>query len=95
MQAWIFLSTIFYYCTRFEDLRIRRETKSKNLYKDGARKTDKSKSALNDKTACLLFVATLRVAKDTEIQLEALSRPIQLCKCREIIITKLMSFAPK
>ncbi|CAI8035638.1 hypothetical protein GBAR_LOCUS19968 [Geodia barretti] len=63
----------------FEDLRIRRETKSKNYSKEGGRKADKAKSARNDKTACLRFVATLQLAPDREIKVQVLSKPIQLC----------------
>lgn len=65
---------------RFEDLRIRRETKSKNYAKEGGRKADKAKGARNDKTACLLFTATLQLSPDKEIELSVLSKPIQLCK---------------
>lgn len=65
---------------RFEDLRIRRETKSKNYSKEGGRKADKTKSARNDKTACLCFTATLQLAPNQEITLQVLSKPIQLCK---------------
>ena len=66
---------------RFEDLRIRRETKSKNYNKDGgARKADKTKNARNDKTARLLFIATLQLSPAHEIELSVLSNPIQLCK---------------
>jgi hypothetical protein len=69
-----------YLSCRFEDLRIRRETKSKNYSKEGGRKADKTKSARNDKTACLCFTATLQLAHDHEIELSVLSKPIQLCK---------------
>ena len=65
---------------RFEDLRIRRETKSKNYSKEGGRKADKTKGGRNDKTACLLFTATLQLSQDKEIELSILSKPIQLCK---------------
>lgn len=64
---------------RFEDLRIRRETKSRNV-KEGGRRADKPKPGRNDKTACLLFTATLQIAKGHEIVLTKLSRPIHLCK---------------
>lgn len=65
---------------RFEDLRIRRETKSKNYNKEGGRKADKTKSARNDKTARLKFIATLQMSPGHEIELTVLSSPIQLCK---------------
>ena len=69
------------YVYRFEDLRIRRETKSKNYNKDGgARKADKTKNVRNDKTARLLFIATLQLSPGREIELSVLSNPIQLCK---------------
>jgi hypothetical protein len=64
----------------FEDLRIRRETKSKNYNKEGgARKADKTKNARNDKTSRLLFIATLQLTPGHEIELRVLSNPIQLC----------------
>lgn len=65
---------------RFEDLRIRRETKSKNYNKEGGRKADKTKNARNDKTARLKFIATLQMSPGHEIELTVLSNPIQLCK---------------
>ena len=64
---------------RFEDLRIRRETKSRNI-KEGGRRADKPKPGRNDKTACLLFTATLQLTKGREVVLTKLSRPIHLCK---------------
>lgn len=65
---------------RFEDLRIRRETKQKNYNKESGRKADKTKNTRNDKTACLRFTATLQLAPDREIELTVMSKPIQLCK---------------
>lgn len=76
---------------RFEDLRIRRETKSKNYNKEGGRKADKTKNARNDKTARLKFIATLQMSPGHEIELTVLSNPIQLCKyiytCMSLIYT--------
>lgn len=74
------ISLIFFVCVfRFEDLRIRREKKKEGRKVATAEKLS-PKEGHNDKVACLLFEAEIKISEKHIVKCKVKSEPISLSK---------------